>query len=52
MARILDLPDIKEKITGFGGQAKWTPADVFDRMIRSEIESRAKIFKAAGSKAD
>jgi tripartite-type tricarboxylate transporter receptor subunit TctC len=52
MARILDLPDIKEKITALGGQAKWTPRDVFDRMIRSEIESRGKIFKAAGTKAN
>lgn len=52
MARILDMPDVKERIVGIGGAAKWTsPAD-FDRMIRSEIETRKKVFKAAGSKAE
>ena len=52
MARILDMPDVKERIVGIGGAARWTsPAD-FDRMIRSEIETRKKVFKAAGSKAE
>ncbi len=52
MARILDMPDVKERIVGIGGAAKWTsPAD-FGGMIRSEIETRKKVFKAAGSKAE
>jgi tripartite-type tricarboxylate transporter receptor subunit TctC len=52
MARILDLPDIKEKIVGIGGSAKWTSPQAFEQMIRSEIETRAKVFKAAGSKVE
>jgi len=51
MQRILDLPDIKDKIVGMGGRAKWTPPEEFDRMVRSEIETRAKVFKAAGATA-
>jgi tripartite-type tricarboxylate transporter receptor subunit TctC len=52
MARILDLPDIKEHIVGIGGTAKWSSPAVFERMIRSEIETRSKIFKASGSKVE
>ena len=51
MQRILDLPDIKDKIVAMGGRAKWTPPEEFDRMVRSEIETRAKVFKAVGATA-
>ena len=52
MARILDLPDIKERIVGIGGSARWTSPQAFDRMIRTEIETRVKVFKASGSKVE
>ncbi|MEQ1775112.1 MAG: tripartite tricarboxylate transporter substrate-binding protein, partial [Burkholderiales bacterium] len=52
MARILDMPDIKERIVGIGGVSKWTSPEAFDRMIRIEIETRSKVFKAAGSKIE
>jgi tripartite-type tricarboxylate transporter receptor subunit TctC len=51
MQRILDLPEIKDRIVAMGGRAQWTtPAD-FDRMVRTEIQTRAKVFKAAGATA-
>jgi tripartite-type tricarboxylate transporter receptor subunit TctC len=48
MQRILDMPEIKDKIVGMGGRAKWTPPEEFDRMVATEIQTRAKVFKAAG----
>jgi tripartite-type tricarboxylate transporter receptor subunit TctC len=49
MQRILDLPEIKDRIVSMGGSARWTPPEEFDRMVRSEIQTRAKVFKAAGA---
>ena len=50
MAHILDLPEIKNRIVSLGGSPQWSAPDAFDRMVRSEIETRAKVFKAAGVK--
>jgi len=52
MARVLDLPDVKEKILAMGGTARWTQPAAFDQMIRTEIETRTKVFKAAGAKVE
>jgi hypothetical protein len=49
MQRILALPEIRDKIVGMGGTAKWTPPEEFDRMVRAEIQTRAKVFKSAGA---
>lgn len=49
MKRILELPDTREKFEGLGGEAWWTAPDAFDRLIRSEVETRAKIFAAAST---
>ncbi len=50
MKRILDSPDMKDRMTSLGGSAKWTPPEDFARIIRSEIETRAKVLKAAGAR--
>jgi tripartite-type tricarboxylate transporter receptor subunit TctC len=47
MKRILELPDIREKFEALGGEAWWTPPQAFDRLIRTEVETRAKIFGPA-----
>jgi len=52
MARVLDQPDVKEKILAMGGTARWTTPAAFDQMIRTEIETRTKVFKAAGAKVE
>jgi tripartite-type tricarboxylate transporter receptor subunit TctC len=49
MRRILDLPEIKDKIVAMGGRAQWTSPEDFDRMVRTEIQTRAKVFKAAAA---
>lgn len=51
MQRILGSPEIRDRIIALGGSARWTTPEAFDRMVRSEIETRAKVFKAAGAKA-
>ena len=50
MKRILDSPDIRDRMTNLGGSAKWTPPEDFARMIRTEIETRAKVLKAPGAR--
>lgn len=52
MARVLDLADVKEKVVAMGGRARWTAPEAFDQMIRTEIETRTKVFKAAGAKVE
>ena len=47
MRRILDLPDVREKFEGLGGEAWWTSPEAFDRLVRSEVATRAKIFGPA-----
>ncbi|MGH8666032.1 MAG: tripartite tricarboxylate transporter substrate binding protein [Burkholderiales bacterium] len=48
MQRILALPEINDKIVAMGGRTKWSPPEDFDRMVRTEIQTRAKVFEAAG----
>ncbi|HET6492854.1 MAG TPA: tripartite tricarboxylate transporter substrate binding protein [Burkholderiales bacterium] len=50
--RILELNDVKEKIAGRGAAAKWSSPEVFDKLVRDEIVTRTKVWKAAGVKVD
>jgi len=50
MQRILQSPEFNDKVASLGGTPKWTPTADFERMVRSEITTRAKVFKAAGAK--
>lgn len=50
IVRIVGLPDVKERIAAMGGRSRHsTPAEL-DQLIRSEIETRRKVFQAAGVK--
>jgi tripartite-type tricarboxylate transporter receptor subunit TctC len=49
---ILDQPDIKERIAGQGAVAKSSTPEAFDTLIREEITTRRKVWKAAGVKAE
>lgn len=51
LEHILGLPDIKEKFEGLGGAPYWTTAAEFDRIIRTEIDTRARVFGASKSAA-
>jgi tripartite-type tricarboxylate transporter receptor subunit TctC len=52
VSRVLDSPDIRDKIIGMGGVVKVTTPDVFEKLIRDEIVTRRKVFAAAGTKAN
>lgn len=52
VARILDLPEVKERILTQGATPKSSsPAD-FDRFVRAAIVERGKILKAAGVRVE
>jgi tripartite-type tricarboxylate transporter receptor subunit TctC len=52
VGRILGLPDVKDKISAQGATAKPTTPDQFDKLVREEIKTRSKVFKAAGTKPE
>lgn len=52
IARILDLADVKDRIASQGATARSSAPEEFDKLVRGEIVTRTKIFKAAGAKAD
>jgi tripartite-type tricarboxylate transporter receptor subunit TctC len=51
IGRILDLPEVQEKIIALGATVKHSTPDVFDAMVSEEIVLRRKIFGASGAKA-
>ena len=52
IGRILRLPDVQERITREGAAPKSMTPEQFDKMVRDEIVTRGKVFKAAGTKAE
>lgn len=50
--RIVMLPDSQERIGALGGRARTSTPDEFNKLIRTEVETRARIFAAAGVKAN
>lgn len=52
IGRILELPDIKERIASQGAAAKRSTPEEFDKLVRDEITTRTRVWKAAGVKVD
>jgi tripartite-type tricarboxylate transporter receptor subunit TctC len=52
IGRIIALPEIQERISRDGSIPKSSSPEAFDKLIREEIVTRTKVFKAAGAKAD
>ena len=52
IVRIIALPDIHERISRDGSMPKSSTPAEFDKVIRDEIATRTKVFKAAGAKAN
>jgi tripartite-type tricarboxylate transporter receptor subunit TctC len=52
VARIIMLPENQERIAREGSAARRSSPEEFDKLVRGEIVMRAKVFKAAGSKAE
>jgi tripartite-type tricarboxylate transporter receptor subunit TctC len=52
IGRIIMLPENQERIAREGSAARKSTPEAFEKLVRDEIVMRAKIFKAAGSKAN
>jgi tripartite-type tricarboxylate transporter receptor subunit TctC len=52
VARILNLPDVADKILNTGAVPKSSTPAEFDKLVREEIVMRGKVFKAAGAKPE
>ena len=52
IGKILDQPDIKERIASQGAIAKSSAPEAFDKLVHEEITTRRKVWKAAGVKAE
>jgi tripartite-type tricarboxylate transporter receptor subunit TctC len=47
--RIVDSPEFKERVAAMGGRARSCTPEEFEKLIRTEVETRTKVFKAAGA---
>lgn len=52
VARILELADTKERIASQGAIAVSSTPEAFDKLVRDEIVTRTKVWKAAGVKIE
>jgi len=52
VGKILDMPEIKERIASQGAIAKASSPEAFDNLVHNEIKTRRKVWKAAGVKAE
>jgi tripartite-type tricarboxylate transporter receptor subunit TctC len=52
VARILQLPDVKERIVVLGSVPKPSTPEQFDAYIRSEVQKLGKVVKAANIRVD
>jgi tripartite-type tricarboxylate transporter receptor subunit TctC len=48
VARILDLPDMKERLQGMGYFSAPTTPDEFDNILRNQIETLSRVVRDAG----
>jgi tripartite-type tricarboxylate transporter receptor subunit TctC len=52
VGRVLDLPDVTERIAKQGAAARRTTPEAFDKLVHEEIVTRTKVWKAAGVKIE
>jgi tripartite-type tricarboxylate transporter receptor subunit TctC len=50
IVRIAEMKDIKDKIAAMGGRSWHSTPEQFAQLIRTEIETRGRVFKKAGVK--
>jgi tripartite-type tricarboxylate transporter receptor subunit TctC len=50
VGRIINLPDVKEKIVALGGEPRHGTPEEFARFIREEVERWGPIFRQSGAK--
>jgi tripartite-type tricarboxylate transporter receptor subunit TctC len=46
------MPEVKERIANQGAAAQRSTPEAFDKLVRDEIVTRTKVWKAAGVKAE
>ena len=51
-ARILALPDVREPMLNQGATPKSSAPQVFEKLVHTEIQTRRKVFAAAGTRVD
>jgi tripartite-type tricarboxylate transporter receptor subunit TctC len=52
IVRIIETTDVREKIQNQGAFPKSSTPEAFDKLVREEIVTRRKVFKAAGIKPE
>jgi tripartite-type tricarboxylate transporter receptor subunit TctC len=52
VGRVLDLPETRERIGNQGAAAKRSTPEAFDKLVRDEITTRTRVWKAAGVKVE
>jgi tripartite-type tricarboxylate transporter receptor subunit TctC len=52
VGRILEQADVKERIATQGAVAKSSTPEAFDKLVHDEIDTRRKVWKAAGVKVE
>jgi len=50
VGRIVESPEVRDKIIGLGGVVRTSTPEAFEKLIRDEIVTRRKVFAAAGVK--
>jgi tripartite-type tricarboxylate transporter receptor subunit TctC len=48
VGQILEMPEVRERIANQGAAAKSSSAEAFDKLVRDEIVTRTRVWKAAG----
>jgi tripartite-type tricarboxylate transporter receptor subunit TctC len=48
VAGVFELPDVKDKLQGFGFVPAATTPEEFDRIVRADIETFSKIARSVG----
>jgi len=52
VGKILEMPEVRERIANQGAAAQRSTPEAFDKLVRDEIVTRTKVWKAAGVKAE
>ena len=52
VGHVLDLPETRERIANQGAAARRSTPAAFDQLVRDEITTRTRVWKAAGVKVE
>jgi tripartite-type tricarboxylate transporter receptor subunit TctC len=52
VGQVLDLPETRERIANQGATARRSTPEAFDQLVRDEITTRTRVWKAAGVKVE